>query len=188
MVLDRRRRQPREIARGDVGAPFVGPPVRIAEIAVVEPQPLGRHVHARGESFLGPRDALGQHDACVVPRQRDDSLQQIIDADVFARGQEHRRAGGGAVPFAPGFGANLNHLVELQLTALQHVERDIDGHHLRHRRGRHAPVGILRIQHRLRRQVDEVGNRCGCFERRRGRDDGRCDQDEGKRTEDRLQG
>ena len=42
----------------------------------------------------------------------------------------------------------------LELAALDQVEGDMGGHHLRHRGGRHAPVGILGVEHRARGEID----------------------------------
>ena len=66
MALDRRLGQRREVARGDKSDALVGPAVRISEVAVVEAEFLGQHVHLLGERLLGAGDALGQYDRGVI--------------------------------------------------------------------------------------------------------------------------
>jgi hypothetical protein len=156
--------------RADEGAAFIRPAVGRAELAVRQPQFLGALVHQARERLFGARNTFRKHDAGVVSGKGDDALQQIVDADLFIGGQEHRGARGGAVPALPRLRPNRELLVELELALLDQVERDIGGHHLCHRSRRHPPVGILGIEDRARRQVLQIGNGSRRFERRRGSD------------------
>src|SRR5262249_21673748 len=85
MVRDRRLGEMREIARRDIGAALVGPAVRGTEAAVLEAELLRLLVHQVDEGLLGPGDRLGQHHAGVIARYDDDSVDQILDADLLAR-------------------------------------------------------------------------------------------------------
>ena len=130
---------------------------------------LGRlAVHQRDERGLVAGDALGEGDRGIVPRGGDDAVQQVADAHLLARRQEHGRAGLVAVPALPGLGPHRAHPVGPQLAAVDQVEDDVGGHHLRHRRRRDAPVRILGVEHRARAQVDHVGDRRRSFVGRRG--------------------
>jgi hypothetical protein len=132
-------------------------------------------VHQVDERFLGARDRLGQHDAGVVARQGDDAVQKVFYADLLVRRQEHRRSRGGAMPAAPCLRVHRDHLVQLELALVDKVERHVRGHHLGHRRGRNAAVGVAREQHRARGQVFEIRNRRGSGEGRRRGLDGECE-------------
>ena len=178
-VPDRRRGEMRQVPGGHIGASLVGPAVRRAEMAVGQPEPGAFAIHPLGEGFFGARHAFGQHDACVVAGQRDDTLQQILDADILARGEEHGRTL--RMPFAPRLRADGEGLIELQFALLDHVEHDIDRHHLRHGGRRHPAIGVLGEQYRARRQVFEIGDRRGRREIGRGGDAGlgHHDRDDG---------
>ena len=148
-------------------------------MAVPKAEPLRIGVHLAGEGLLGPGDAFGEHHRRVIARQSDDAVQQIFDADLLVRRQEHGRAGGGAMPFLPGLGPHRAHLAERELAAVDQLEGDFGGHHLGHRRRRHARVGVLVVEHRARRQVDQIGDLRRRIELRRGGGRGAGEQDGG---------
>ena len=62
-----------------------GQPLAVPKWLLVRPMPLGQRVHLIGEGLLGPGDAFGEDDRRVIARQRDDALEQILDADLLVR-------------------------------------------------------------------------------------------------------
>ena len=167
MVLDLGAGERRQVAGGDIGPPLVRPAVRIAEVAVGQPQPLGIFVHHIGEGFLGAGNAFGEDDRGVVAGQGDDPVQQVLDADLLAGRKEHGRTRLRAMPFLPGLRPHRAHLVEAEVALLDQLEGDIGRHHLRHRCRRHPAIGVLGKQNCARGQVDQVGDLRRRLERRR---------------------
>ena len=169
----------REVARRDIGDAIVRPAVRVAKMAIAEAELLRRLVHPLDERFLGARNTLGQDDTRIVARQDHHAVQQVLDRNLLARRQEHGRARGRAMPLAPGFRANLEFLIQLQVAALDHVEDDIGRHHLRHRGGWHPAIGVLGKEHGARRQILHEGDGRDGLELRRsgngGIGDRQCD-------------
>jgi methionyl-tRNA synthetase len=92
--------------------------------------------------------------------QRDNALEQILDAHLLTGRQEHRRAGRWTMPSLPGLRPHRAHFVQRQLTLVDQLESNVRGHHLRHRGWWHADVSVLLVQDRARRQIDEVGDFC----------------------------
>ena len=174
-VADRRLGQLHHVARGDIGDAIIRPAVRGAEMAAGEAELLGILVHPLDERRLGARHAIGERDARVVARQGDDAEQQIGDADLLARREEHGRAL--AMPLLPGIGLESDLLIELHVAALDHVEHGIDRHRLGERGGRHVLIGILRVEHRTGVHILHERDRRRRVERRRFRHRRRGHQD-----------
>ena len=143
-------RQCGKIARRHIGTAFVRPAIAGAEMTVVETQTFRLLVHQVGERLLGARNALGQHDAGVIARKGHNAMEQIFHRHLLARGKEHGRSGGGAMPFRPCFGTYGEFLTQFELPLLDETKGDVHRHHLRHRSRRYPPVGILVIQHGAR--------------------------------------
>ena len=84
-------------------------------------------------------------------------MQQFAHADLIAHAEEHRRSL--VVPFFPGLFIHTKLVVQLELTLLDQVKGDIDGHHLRHGGRRNLLVRIFLEQHGSGRQVRHIGYR-----------------------------
>ncbi len=121
----------------------IGQAVDIGKVTVGEPDFLGFLVHLIDKGLLAAGQPFGQHDAGVVARLHDHAAHQILDLDAAAERHEHLRSAG-----PPGVLADRQLVIELSPPLLQIVEDEISGHHLAHRRRRHALLGVLVEQNR----------------------------------------
>src|SRR5438067_1457438 len=89
MMLYRRAGERREVSRRHVGDTIVGPSVGGAEVTVGKAEHPPKRIHLIGESRFGPGNAFGEYDRGIITGQSDDTLEQVFDADLLARRQEH---------------------------------------------------------------------------------------------------
>ena len=111
--------------------------------------PLG---HLLGEGGLAAGEAFGDHDAGVVAGLDDDPLDEIADADLGARLDEHPRAFHRLRVRAD---QELGFLGDAAVA--EGLEEQIERHQLRHRRRRDRLVGILGEEHHAGAVVDDQG-------------------------------
>ncbi len=77
-------------------------------------------------------------------------MEEIFHRHLLTRRQEHGRTGRRAVPLLPGFGADGEFRVELQIALLDQAEGNVRRHHLRHGSRRDARFAALVIEHGAR--------------------------------------
>ncbi len=179
MIADQPVGERDQVGGRHLGHAAVGPAVGRAEAARHHTNFSRYLIHSLDEKFLASIDADRQHRRGVVARDGDQPLEQFVDADLFARAQEHGRAAAAAVPFLPRRLVDREDGVARQFAVLDQVEHDIGGHHLRHRGGRKMFVGAARKEDRARihvlehhdrrlRRVERAADRGGSLFRRIG--------------------
>ena len=142
-----------------------------------------RHVvHGAGEGVFGPGQAFGHHDRGVISGGDDDALDQFLGRRAVKFVEEH-----GGAAHVLGLGGHREFLVHAHAPVAERVEQHVERHELRHGRGRQGFVGVLFEEHRVVRDVVDIGGGRPGLERgvRRPGEGGECedkDAEEGHGT------
>ena len=149
-ISKRRRGQHGEIVSGR-HVLWMGPAAGIDEPGIRHAKFERGAVHLGSECVLAAGQSLGDNDRGIIARLHDNAAKQVFDPHPRTDVDVHFRTA-----FSPRLFADAEGVLQGQTSRLQAFEQKVDGHHLGHRRGRHAGIAVLFKKHGASIEIAEI--------------------------------